>query len=67
MMDRLSIQMRPAGLPIMHQTWGKLLFAHWPVSEAALRPLIPARLQIDTFESQAWIGVVPFTITLARR
>ena len=60
--DRLSIRERPAGWPIMRQNWGKLLFMHWPVPAEALRPLLPERLSLDTFEGQAWIGVVPFTM-----
>ncbi len=46
----------------MRQWWGKLLFIHWPIPLAALRPLIPARLTIDTHDGRAWIGVVPFTM-----
>lgn len=46
----------------MRQCWGKLLFMHWPVDLELLRPLIPSRLTIDTFEGKAWIGVVPFTM-----
>jgi uncharacterized protein len=46
----------------MHQCWGKLLFIHWAIDAELLRPLIPAELSIDTFEGQAWIGVVPFTM-----
>ncbi|HEX8354086.1 MAG TPA: DUF2071 domain-containing protein [Pyrinomonadaceae bacterium] len=58
--DRLSIRRRPAGLPLMRQWWGKLLFMHWPVAVSALRPLVPPQLSIDTFEGQAWVSVVPF-------
>jgi len=46
----------------MHQTWGKLLFLHWPIPTDVLRPHIPARLEIDTFDGQAWISVTPFTM-----
>lgn len=46
----------------MRQWWGKLLFMHWPIDVEILRPLIPSSLTIDTFEGQAWIGVVPFTM-----
>jgi uncharacterized protein YqjF (DUF2071 family) len=46
----------------MYQSWGKLLFMHWPIDAEILRPLIPAQLSIDTFAGQAWIGVVPFTM-----
>lgn len=40
--------------------WVDLLFAHWPVPAEILRPLVPTGLEIDTFEGQAWLGVVPF-------
>ena len=40
--------------------WRDLLFAHWPVPVEAIRPLVPAGLEIDTFDGQAWLGVVPF-------
>jgi uncharacterized protein len=60
--DRLSIRTRPGGIPIMHQTWGKLLFMHWAIDAEILRPLIPSQLSIDTFDGRAWLGVVPFTM-----
>ncbi|MGH9677887.1 MAG: YqjF family protein [Candidatus Acidiferrum sp.] len=56
----------PRGPWIMVQTWHDLLFAHWPVPAEALRPHIPARLEIDTFEGQAWMGVVPFRMSGVR-
>lgn len=40
--------------------WRDLLFAHWRVDIGALRRLIPAGLDIDTFEGEAYVGVVPF-------
>lgn len=42
------------------QTWLDLLFAHWELPVAKLRELIPAELEIDTFEGHAYIAVVPF-------
>jgi uncharacterized protein YqjF (DUF2071 family) len=60
--DRLSVRKRPPGWPIMHQSWGKLLFVHWPMPTEALRPLIPDRLTIDTFDGTAWVGITPFTM-----
>jgi uncharacterized protein YqjF (DUF2071 family) len=60
--DRLSIRSRPAGQPLMHQKWGKLLFMHWEIDPQLLRPLIPADLEIDLFQDSAWIGIVPFTM-----
>ena len=60
--DRLSIRQRPSGHPIMHQTWGKLLFMHWRIDENLLRSLVPSQLEIDKFDGSAWIGVIPFTM-----
>jgi len=60
--DRLSIRNRPSGQPVMHQKWGKLLFMHWRIDADFLRPLIPAELEIDTFDGSAWIGIIPFTM-----
>ena len=52
---------------LMRQTWHDLLFAHWPVETAALRALVPPELALDTFEGTAWLGVVPFWMTLRVR
>ncbi len=53
----------PSTKPIMYQNWHDLLFMHWPVDASVLRPHIPAGLEIDTFEGQAWIAVVPFSMS----
>jgi uncharacterized protein len=53
----------PSGPWLMTQTWNDLLFAHWPVDAAAVRALVPARFELDLFDRQAWIGVVPFHMT----
>lgn len=62
--------MRDAAPPtrpwIGHMVWTDLAFLHWPVPVAALRPLIPALLQIDEFDGVAWIGVVPFRMQQVR-
>lgn len=47
----------------MRMTWHELLLLHWPVSLKSLRPLIPPSLEIDTYDRQAWIGVVPFRMS----
>ena len=52
---------------VMRQDWERLLFVHWPVSMDELRPLIPKALEIDTFESQAWLGLVPFHLRIRLR
>jgi len=50
----------------MAQVWHDLLFAHWPVEQATLRKHIPPKLEIDTYEGQAWLGVVPFRMSGVR-
>jgi len=47
----------------MAQTWHDLLFAHWPLPPSAVATRLPAGLPLDTFDGQAWIGVVPFHMT----
>src|SRR5688572_8937724 len=56
----------PHGPWIMAQTWNDLLFAHWPVPVDMLRPLLPASLELDTYEGQAWLSITPFMLTGAR-
>ncbi len=60
--DRLTVRSRPPGWPIMYQSWGNLLFVHWPIPAESLRPLIPEPLVIDTFDGSAWVGITPFTM-----
>lgn len=58
---------RPWPMPsspwVMTQTWNDLLFAHWPVDAAALREKIPNGFELDEFDGQAWLGIVPFYMT----
>lgn len=60
--DRLSARERPRGVPVMHQSWDKLLFLHWRMPIEALRALIPDSLHIDTYEGDAWAAITPLTI-----
>ncbi len=61
-LERLAPRARPEGQALMHQAWGKLLFMHWRIDEELLRPLLPERLEIDTFDGSAWIAIAPFTM-----
>ena len=49
---------RPWPMPdrpwVMTQTWHDLLFAHWPVDPAVLRPLVPSAFDLDRFDRVAW-------------
>lgn len=58
------IDHRPWPLPARpwrwRQSWCDLLFAHWPVPAAVLRPLVPPGLTVQERDGTSWIGVVPF-------
>jgi uncharacterized protein len=50
----------PAGRWRMAQRWNDLLFVHWPIAVDKMAPLLPAGLEVDTYDGYAWVGVVPF-------
>jgi len=58
---------RPWPLPqapwLMTQSWHDLLFAHWPMDARLVREQVPREFELDLFDGQAWIGVVPFQMT----
>ncbi len=50
----------------MRQRWAELLFLHWRVPADVLAARLPRELQLDTFEGEAYVGLVPFTMTGVR-
>ena len=56
----------PRGGWAISMHWHDLLFMHWPVDHDSLRPLIPPALDLDTFDGNAWLGVVPFRMSGVR-
>src|SRR5437763_8534241 len=55
----------PRGPWIMTQRWHDLLFIHLPLEPDALLPLVPPQLELDTFDGQAWVGIIPFWVSHA--
>ena len=49
-----------------YQRWRDLLFLHWTIPVEVLRPRIPAGLEIDTYDGQAYLGLVPFFMDAVR-
>ena len=47
----------------MVQTWLDLLFAHWVVDRTFLRSIVPSAFDLDLYDGQAYVGVVPFSMT----
>jgi uncharacterized protein YqjF (DUF2071 family) len=64
--DRLSPARRPARRAVMRQNWRDLLFLHWPFSPEEVRPFLPPQLELDLFDTTAYVGLVPFTMTGVR-
>ncbi len=55
--------------PVMDHRWGNLTFLHWRYPAATVQALLPPGLHVETFDGDAWVGLVPFemTATLPRR
>jgi uncharacterized protein len=47
----------------MGQTWDDLLFAHWRVPVEAVRPDVPAELEVEQHDGSAWLGITPFRVS----
>ncbi|HBE22702.1 MAG TPA: hypothetical protein DDW21_04525 [Verrucomicrobiales bacterium] len=63
---RQRMQQRPSGPAVMKQQWADLLFLHGRMDAEALQKRLPAGLWIDTFENEAWVGIVPFFMNRIR-
>ncbi len=52
--------------PSLRMSWCDLLFAHWRMDPEALRALLPRTdppWELDLWNGEAWIGIVPFRMT----
>jgi len=64
--ERLRARQRPTAITIIRQRWQALGFLHWAVDPATLASRIPPGLELDTWDGQAYVGIVPFTIRGSR-
>jgi uncharacterized protein len=53
----------PAAPWLMTQTWNNVLFAHWRVGASQMRRAVPDVFDLDLFDGDAWLGIVPFYMT----
>lgn len=60
MIDRVAPSRRPLGRVAGYQRWRSLLFMHWSVPIDIMRNLVPDELELDLYDNQAFVGVVPF-------
>lgn len=56
----------PTAPPAGYQHWSNLAFVHWRVPARILQGLIPQPLSIDTWEGDAWLGMVAFSMSEVR-
>lgn len=49
-----------------YQEWNKALFFHYKVDPSHLVELLPKDLELDLYQGQAWISIVPFTMQKIR-
>lgn len=58
---RLKVREKPQDQAIvMYQKWRELLFLHWKVSPQLIQSTLPKGLFVDTYQEEAYLGVVPF-------
>jgi uncharacterized protein YqjF (DUF2071 family) len=53
--------------PVMIQGWHRLSFVHWPIEPAVIQRSLPNALEVDTFEGAAWLGLIPFHLSVRFR
>lgn len=58
--QRLATRAHGVASPVMYQRWSQLLFLHWKWDADELQKRLPPGLFIDTFQGEAWLGIVPF-------
>lgn len=59
--QRLAQRQKPDHIhPVLLQSWHHLLFLHWKCEPEKLQAILPAGLFIDTFQNNAYLGIVPF-------
>jgi uncharacterized protein len=58
--EYMRLRELPQGRLVMYQRWRSLLFLHFSCDPAEVQRLLPDKLEVDTFDGRAWVGLVPF-------
>jgi uncharacterized protein YqjF (DUF2071 family) len=56
----------PVSHPVMCQDWRTLTFLHWRYPPEIIQELLPAGLEVDAFDGDAWVGLIPFLMDQVR-
>jgi hypothetical protein len=46
----------------MYQSWSHISFLHWRYPADDIQRLLPCGLEVELFDSDAWLGVTPFLV-----
>ncbi|MFT5267295.1 MAG: hypothetical protein ACI88C_000719 [Acidimicrobiales bacterium] len=46
--------------PVLRQQWTELAYFHWPYAPDVVQRLLPDGVTVDTFDNNAWVGLIPF-------
>jgi uncharacterized protein YqjF (DUF2071 family) len=46
--------------PVLRGGWLTISFLHWRHDAAVIQAMLPAGLQVDTFDGSAWVSMTPF-------
>lgn len=52
----------PVRWAVMRQQWLDLAYLHWRYEPGEVQALLPAGLEVDTFDGSAWVGLIPFSM-----
>ena len=52
----------PVKRAVMVQQWQDLAYIHWRYPIEEIQALLPAGIEVDTFDGSAWVGLIPFSM-----
>jgi uncharacterized protein YqjF (DUF2071 family) len=52
-------------VPLLRQRWETLSLLHWPYPPDVVQALLPDGLRVETRNGAAWVGLVPFQMTIS--
>ena len=58
----MEICPNPVKRAVMVQQWKDLAYIHWRYPIAEIQALLPAGIEVDSFDGSAWVGLIPFSM-----